>query len=77
VFRHAIRHCNLDMVKFAIRHKCPLHICLPYICWEHKATDILRILMTHTDMPALIQSSQPEWDARVHTFILNTMNTNI
>ncbi len=71
VFRNAIRHRNLDMVKFAIRHKCPIHICFPYLCWELQATDILRLLMRETDMPALIQSSQPDWPAAVHEFIRN------
>jgi hypothetical protein len=71
VIRQAIRHNNIDMIQYAILEKqCPLHVCLPYLCWEKNRSDILRFLMTRTNMPNIIQS-QPHghWAPPVHAFI--------
>jgi hypothetical protein len=69
VLREAIRHNNIELARVAIGHKCPLHICLPYLCWEKKRKEILHLLMTQTDMPALIQTQRPRWTEEVYAFI--------
>ncbi len=77
VLREAIRRNNIELTTVAIRHKCPLHICFPYLCWELKRKEILHLLMTQTDMPALIQSQQPRWTEEVYAFIHAATSTTI
>jgi hypothetical protein len=70
VFRQAICHNNIEMVRFAIEHRCPLHICLPYLCWENKRPEILQLLLARTELSTFIQAQRPSWDERVYAFML-------